>query len=53
VGRIGGLAEPPQGVLRVTLVLGGTAADAGDGACGIVTFRPEQCVAKGSSYQCR
>lgn len=51
--RIGGLSQPPGEVLRVTVVLGGTAAEASDGTCGIVAFTPTQCVNTGTSFQCR
>jgi hypothetical protein len=52
------LAALPAGTMRMSLVLGGTAADAANGACGLVTFTPGQCVAKPDpasprSYQCR
>jgi hypothetical protein len=56
--RMRDLATMPAGPMRMSLVLGGTAADAANGACGLVTFTPDQCVGKPDpasprSYQCR
>lgn len=50
--QLKGLASLPNGPIRVTVVMGGTSADAAGGVCGIAWFPLGRCRGTATSYKC-
>jgi len=42
----------PSGLVRATVVIGASAADASAGGCGVL-FAPSGCTVRGSTFSCR